>query len=218
MRFLLILLLGALSAYAQALSFGVKGGVPITGLIEAQPGAKASYGSVTNRYLVGPTVEVGLPFGISLEVDAIYRHFRYTSEGGLPGLAYGYSHAAGHAWEFPLLAKHRFGKGSARPYVDAGVGWDAVGGSSITTSVLIPPSLPPSPMTTTVKGGLGADNDVVFGLIIGGGIDVHTGLLHISPEVRYTRWLSRHFTQTGFEYGTLASNQNQFEFSLGVTF
>jgi hypothetical protein len=218
MRLLLILSLGTISLDAQPLMFGGKGGVPITEVVEAGTGAKASYGNVTNRYLVGPTVEVTLPFGVSIEADALYRHFRYTSEGGLFPLAYGYTHAAGHAWEIPLLAKHRFRKGTARPYVDGGIGWDAVGGESITTSVVTPPSLPPSPVITTVRGGLNAENNVVFGVIVGGGVEIPVGHLHISPEVRYTRWLSQHFTQTGFEYGTLASRQNQAELLMGFTF
>ena len=197
---------------------GAKGGVPITEVLEASNGAKASFGSVTNRYLVGPTVEVTLPFGVSVEVDAIYRHFRYTSSFSAFGLAYGYTHAAGHAWEIPLLAKHRFGKRTARPYVDGGIGWDVVGGESVTRTVVTPPSLPSSPAVTTVSGGLNAENDVVFGIIGGGGVDARVGHLHISPEVRYTRWLSQHFTQTGSEYGTLATNQNQIEFLVGFTF
>ncbi len=213
-----MLLLGAVSLNAQSVMFGGKGGVPVTGLLEAGTGAKASYSSVTNRYLIGATVEVKLPFGMSLEVDAIYRHFRYTSQSGLSGLAYGYTHAAGHAWEIPVLAKRRFGNGTVRPYVDGGIGWDVVGGESSATNVLIPPSLPPSPVVTTNTGGLNPANDAVFGVIGGSGVDVRFGSLHISPEVRYTRWLSRHFTQTGFEYGTLASNQNQVEILVGFTF
>jgi hypothetical protein len=220
MRPLLILSLGAISLDAQSIMFGAKGGVPMTELLEAGSGAKASYGSVTNRYLVGPTVEVILPFGVSFEVDALYRHFRYTSSYSAYGLAYGYTHAAGHAWEIPLLAKHRFGKRTVRPYVDGGIGWDAVGGESIVTNVtvVVPlPSLPP-PIVTTVRGGLNAENNVVFSIIAGGGVEVRVGHLHISPEVRYTRWLSQHFTQAGLEYGTLASSQNQAEFLMGFTF
>jgi hypothetical protein len=49
--------------------------------------------------------------------------------------------------------------------------------------------------------------------VIGGGVGIHALFLHISPEVRYTRWTSQHFTSF-----LLNSNQNQAEFLLGITF
>jgi hypothetical protein len=51
------------------------------------------------------------------------------------------------------------------------------------------------------------------GIVIGGGVDIHPLFLHISPEVRYTRWTSQHFASD-----VLSSNQNQVEFLLGITF
>jgi hypothetical protein len=53
-----------------------------------------------------------------------------------------------------------------------------------------------------------------MGAVVGAGLDIHALFLHISPEVRYTRWTSQHFT-----FGNvLNSNQNQAEFLLGITF
>jgi hypothetical protein len=51
------------------------------------------------------------------------------------------------------------------------------------------------------------------GVAVGGGVDIHAAFLHISPEVRYTRWMTQRFA----EYG-LTSNQNQAEFLVGITF
>jgi len=40
-------------------------------------------------------------------------------------------------------------------------------------------------------------------------------VLHISPEIRYTRWGSSHFN---IPNGSAISNQNQAEFLVGFTF
>lgn len=47
------------------------------------------------------------------------------------------------------------------------------------------------------------------------GVDIHALILHLSPEIRYTRWSSQHFLATN---GLLESNQNQAEVLLGITF
>jgi hypothetical protein len=49
--------------------------------------------------------------------------------------------------------------------------------------------------------------------VIGGGVKIHALFLRISPEIRYTRWTSPHFSSY-----LLNSNQNQAEFLLGITF
>src|SRR5579875_1144616 len=54
------------------------------------------------------------------------------------------------------------------------------GGKSATTSVLFNPYVPAPPVVTTVTGGLEADNDVVFGIGAGGGVEVRFGHLQVS--------------------------------------
>ena len=54
----------------------------------------------------------------------------------------------------------------------------------------------------------------VGGFVVGAGIDLHVLLIHVSPEIRYTRWGSAHFLDP---FG-LQSNQNQAEFLVGITF
>jgi hypothetical protein len=79
MRPLLLLLLGAAPAFSQLVSFGVKAGVPLTDFINAASGDTPSgfidFASHTNRYIVGATGELRLPFGLGIEVDVLYRHF-----------------------------------------------------------------------------------------------------------------------------------------------
>ena len=217
LRFALWLGVVSVSAHSQPFSIGVKAGVPVTDLLDARAGAFFVDASVTNRYLIGPTVEVRLPFGLGVELDAIYRHFRFTSTGGRVNV-FGTGRATGSAWEFPLLAKYRLRTPVARPYVDAGIAWDIVSGSSTNTSTVFPITTPGPATTTTFTSGLGASHNLVAGFVVGGGLELHLGLVRVSPEIRYTRWFSQHFTSTDFESGILASRQNQAEFLVGITF
>lgn len=82
MRYVLLFAISAAAAIAQPVSFGIKAGVPLTDLLDAEsynPGILFSqYTSMTSPYIVGPTVEVGLPFGLAIEADALFRHLNYT--------------------------------------------------------------------------------------------------------------------------------------------
>jgi opacity protein-like surface antigen len=215
MRPLFILILGAISACSQPISFGVKGGVPATDFFDTvnRLNAPASlFHSGTNRYIVGPTVELRLPFGLGVEVDALYRHFNYNSSTfGVDVLRD--SRTTGNAWEFPLLAKYRFPTKIVRPYIDAGVAWDTLSGLTQT----IRQTLISGPITSTVTTSNPDElhKTTTRGFVTGVGLDVHALFIHISPEIRYTRWGARHFLSPN---GGLSSNQNQAEFLLGLTF
>ena len=93
------------------------------------------------------------------------------------------------------MAKYRLPSRIVRPYVAAGIAWDTLSG--VTNAVGI---------TTT--------NSTVTGAVLGGGIDIHAIVIHVSPEIRYTRWTSQHFNISN----VLNSNQNQAEFLVGITF
>jgi hypothetical protein len=67
----LVLILGIRIASAQAVSIGIKGGIPIGGTIGQQDESRP--------YIVGPSIEVRLPAGFAIEVDALYRRIGNTS-------------------------------------------------------------------------------------------------------------------------------------------
>jgi len=165
------------------------------------------YTSITNRYLIGPTVELRLPFGFGVEFDALYRHFSFSSPGltpnpsnQLPGL----EQVNSGAWEFPLMAKYRFPSKVVRPYVDAGIAWNKVSGLSTLYCFLNCFSAdPPSLRHSTVTG-----------FVAGAGIDVHLLFLHVSPEIRYTHWGAQQFQSPAGGFG---SSQNEAEVLLGIT-
>ena len=220
MRLPLILLAGAASAFAQPVTFGVRAGEPLTDFVSTVQsqnfigalGRMVDFTSNTRPYVLGATVEVRLPAGLGLELDALYRRLNYsgadvTSTTQVSAI----SSTSANAWEFPLLLKYRFGPKIVRPYVDAGFAWDTLSGlkQSIrqTIATITSSSTTSSPADLNKKG--------TSGFVLGAGLDIHAVLVHISPEVRYTRWNSAHFSNPA---GLVESNQNQAEFLVGITF
>jgi hypothetical protein len=215
MKPLLLLLFSAFSVCAQPFSFGLRGGVPVTDFLTTVQNPE-NFHTTTNRYIIGPTVEWRLPFGFGVELDALYRHLNYTSNGTL--LSNGIladvlvSKTSAGAWEFPLLAKYRLPSKLVRPYVDSGIAWDTLAGLTQTiTDTHIPAG---NSTTTTTSNPQELHKNTTMGFVVGAGIDLHLLLSHISPEVRYTRWGAQHF----LSFDALQSDQNQVEFLVGITF
>jgi opacity protein-like surface antigen len=209
---LCIFLLACAGAAAQPFSWGIKGGLPMNNFIDTVNTGLGSASTTTNRYIVGPTAELRLPFGLGVEFDVLYRHFNYSSSGTLSSLAGNFSNATtGNAWEFPLLAKYRFKGPIIHPFVDAGVSWDKLSGLTQTATNVI------KNVTSTTSTGnpLELSNSTTRGFVVGGGIDVKILILHITPEVRFTRWGDKHFIDP---QGLLHSNLSQAEFLVGFTF
>lgn len=208
MRSLLLFLLGAVSACSQPFTAGVKVGVPLTDFITTVQNVSTS---VPNRFIAGATAELRLPFGLGVEVDALYRRLHYQDTLGNPLSGVTTDRTTANSWEFPLLLKYRFPTKIVRPYIDAGVAFDTLSGLTDTVTQTIAPT-PTSTRTTSTPAAL--QNNSTKGFVIGAGLDVHAILIHLSPEIRYTRWGSPHFNLNG----VLNSNQNQAEFLLGITF
>ena len=215
MRPLLVLLLVAAPAFSQLVSFGVKGGVPLTDFVNAASGTNAAgfidFATHTNRYIIGATGELHLPLHLSVEVDVLFRHFNYDETQG--GSTVSTSNTRGNAWEFPLLGKYRFGPKLVHPFVDAGVVFDSLQGLSQTVKSAITSG------TALVTNSSGTPSQLVHstvrGYVFGAGIDIKFLVIHIQPEIRYTRWGAEHFFDPS---GLLHSNQNQGEFLLGIEF
>jgi len=159
--------------------------LPLTDFISGVQNQQFNFVTTTNRYLIGGQAEVRLPAGFGIEFNALYRHFNYSSTIVSGG---------GNSWEFPLLVKYRFPAPVARPFVSAGVAWDH---------------------WTGVKQAISSDfKNSVAGFVVGAGLDIHV-VLHIQPEIRYTRWGSQRFAGLS---NLASSNQNQAEFLVGFSF
>lgn len=191
MKLPLLLLCASTLAFSQPVTAGIKVGLPLTDFLNTVNGTAST---TTNRYIVGPMVELRLPAGLGVEFNALYRHFDYTN---IVGSTVNAVTSTGHsgAWEFPLVAKYKFPSHVIRPYLEAGVAWDTLTG-------------------LTATAGITSQKSTVMGAVIGGGLDIHAIILHVSPELRYTRWTSQHFNVAG----VLHSNQDQAEFLVGITF
>ena len=175
LAFLISSILGApCCAYGQSLSFGVVAGAGLssdfrTQYIQTGNTALLDY-STPKRYLVGPTLEFGLPANFSLEVDGIFRPIEYTFAGVEPnGKLNSVSPSPVITWEFPVLAKYRFALGPLKPFAEAG----------------------PSFRTA---GNLNGTNPSHKGITAGVGFETRLWGLNIAPTLRYTRWAEDHQT------------------------
>ena len=214
-RFLLLLsaLLTAGAAFSQPFSVGLKGGMPMTDFIDVVRAQNINASTTTNRYIVGPTAELRLPFGLGVEVDALYRHFSYNSSSVISTIAGNLTNidTTSGSWEFPILAKYRFKGKIVHPYVSAGVAWDTLSGLTQTVTSVV------NNVTKTTSTSSPAElaNTTTRGFVLGGGVDVKALVIHIAPEIRYTRWGARQFIDPT---GLFNSKQNQAEFLVGITF
>ena len=205
MRAVLLFLLGSIPVFAQPFSAGIKAGIPLTDFLNAAGNGTFEYTAPTQRYIIGGVAELRLPLGLGVEFDALYRRLSYSGSGNIAGFTT--VDASGSDWEFPLLLKYRFHFPVVKPYLDAGVAWDTIPGLKQTitqiSSAVLESSAPALTRNTTM------------GFVVGGGVDIHAAFLHISPEIRFTRWNS---TQISDSLGLLHSNLNQGEFLVGFTF
>lgn len=112
-----ILVLSA-AAYAQPVGFGLKLGVPATDafkVIQAQSIADAQ------NLVWGPYLELHLPGGNSVEIDALRRKYDFLAAG------------TANSWEFPVVLKHRIGQGMARPYFEGGAAFSRLSDIRLST-------------------------------------------------------------------------------------
>ena len=208
MRPVLLFLLGSISVFAQPFSAGIKGGVPLTDFLNAAGNGVFNYTAPTQRYIIGGVAEVRLPLGLGVEFDALYRRLVYSGSGNLSDV-FTASATTANNWEFPLLLKYRFHFPVVRPYLDAGVAWDTLAGLKQTITGVSQLDLSSTSSPSELK------KNTTMGFVVGGGVDIHAIFLHISPEIRFTRWNSAQISDAA---GLLHSNLNQAEFLVGFTF
>jgi opacity protein-like surface antigen len=177
-------------AAAQPISAGIKLGAPFTEAFRTQ----APYINRTDNFVIGPTVELHLPFRFGIEVDALYRNYKYDS---LTAAAAGGPTSA-RSWEFPVLAKYRLIGGPLRPYV--------LGGPTFARLYDIKQAFTTNPLELQHKANVG--------LTLGFGLEIRPPLvLKISPEIRWTGWSLHFFEAPGIDF-----TRNQATFLVGLTF
>src|SRR5260370_37674480 len=110
MRLLIILtslsFLPTLAFSQRLISFGVKGGVPLTD----------AFSGGSKNYVIGPMVELKLPVGFAIEADALYRPLNLAV---ISIFAATFNDVG--SVEFPILAKYHFLRAPiVKPYAEAG--------------------------------------------------------------------------------------------------
>jgi hypothetical protein len=192
----LSLLFLSAGAFAQLpFGLGIKAGVPITdGFSKTQLDPSTYAASNSRNYIVGPMVELRLPFHLAVEADALYRPLNVTTTTTNGTTVTASASSDYSSWEFPILAKYRFGFPIVHPYIEAG----------------------PSFRTTSSSISNLSNN----GVTVGAGVEVQALLLRIAPEFRYTHWSSDSKTAlTGLVTQTpFSSKQDQVEFLVGFSF
>jgi hypothetical protein len=186
------------ASFSQSLgpvSIGVKAGIPITDSFyntTLSPGQNLY--SNSQNYILGPSVELRLPYRLSVEFDALYRPLTFgtstaTIANGSPVLSRTSTQLS--TWEFPVLFKYHFASEHyIKPYVEAG------------------PSFRTGANQLSYLSGTGVTAGV--------GADFKVPIVRLSPEIRYTHW-SSDGTQT-IATAPLASRQDQVEFLFGISF
>jgi opacity protein-like surface antigen len=201
----LMLLLAAPAALPQGISFGVKGGVPLTDALKVTD--RSRYFSNKAPYVIGPAFQLHLFAGLSAEADLFYRHIEYTSTA--QDAAAGTSLTRGQAWEVPILARFRAPGGLIKPFVAAGFSYRRLAHFQQRTSTGTPPVVQFSDEPTDLASRSTA------GATVGGGVELSVPLFRVSAEMRYTRWGSSSFRSA---VGGLVSQLNQADILLGIMF
>ena len=218
----LLFMVLATPAFAQGIRFGVKGGVPISEYFDSG----SRYSSATRRYTLGPSVEVTVWEGLSLEFDALYKRIGYA--GGIvrtftrqPPFYTDTFDVKGSSWDFPLMVKYRLspflplyvaGGGIVRhigPVRERGVrtGTRLVAVDGRPVSMMFS-----EPIDTSDPSDL--RKRTWPGLTVSGGIEFGRGRFRVLPEFRFTRLTSN----INDRLGTLRFEPNQVEFLLGFLF
>jgi len=214
-------------AFSQEVHWGVKGGTPITDHFQTvrSPALQAGYWSKVNRYTVGPTLEVNLPFRLGLEFGMLYKRQHFTglavssTRGPMFPIDVSVTHkTTANSWEFPILLKYSLSNRRTDPFVEWGASLQYLSNvRQVRTTARFPG--PTLEITTTDKP---AELQRTFntGFVMGTGVEFRVPPVRISPEFRSTIWGFRNFRSFSFAYpnGLLDSSQTQIEVLLGISF
>jgi hypothetical protein len=193
-----LFLLAIPAAFGQLFSAGIKVGVPMTDSFADITSPGLSTGQLihsfsdSKKFIVGPMVELHLPFGISIAADGLYRPLRLTMISTNPGIAATGQNSANYAsWEVTPVLRYRFlHTPIVKPFAESGPSFRFV----------------ETPLDHNLSDR---------GFTLGGGVEVKLLLIRITPELRFTRWGNDHNVVPTFP---LQSGQNQAEFLVGFAF
>jgi opacity protein-like surface antigen len=154
--------------------------------------------SSTDNYVVGPTLGVRLPLGLSVTGDALFKRLSLSANSGSVSVS-------ANSWEFPVLLRYTAGHGAIAPFIGAGVSV-----RHLSDFGNIGPFLTNSANSNSIIDGPSV------GFVMGGGLQFRAGPLHINPEIRYTHWGSNQISNA-FN-NVIRTNDNEGQILVGLTF
>ncbi len=115
-----------MAAPSFAIDLGVRGGLPFGDAFESLRTANFEVKG-RNRFVIGPTLEIRLPAGLGVNLDFLYRRYRFQTvrESGTA------TEGAGQ-FEIPVMLRYRFPGVLARPFVAGGPVWSTITGLNST--------------------------------------------------------------------------------------
>jgi len=191
-KLVLLSILSVAAASAQSLSVGVIGGAPFSDVVKSSVVNGLQSIPKSSNFTIGPALRVGLPAGLRLEVDALYRPYTFSLTGRTTS-----ADISANQWRFPVLMQYRFGTPIVKPFVEVGVSFDHLSGLSNAVKNI-----------TSGPGSLIHQTD--SGVVLGAGADVKIPFFRVSGELRYTRQWTSNFDSF--------SNLNQAEVLFGIHF
>jgi opacity protein-like surface antigen len=206
MRLLFVFSLMCYACAGQTLAIGIAGGGRPTDDVTSAATPES------RRYMVGPMIELGLPIGFAVEVDALYHRNGYSVGNGNFG-GYVIESERANSWEFPILLKYKLPLFKVQPFVEAGLAPRSISGTIAESGVSIDiPTGQQTPFSSSSKTKWSSG----FGVVTGGGVQFSVGRLRLSPEVRYTHWTSTPINGSFSDGASYHSTQEQVDVMLGV--
>jgi len=192
LRVRLVLFLSVAStALAERPSFGVKVGVPVSAVCQAENlGSIGSANSCADRYVIGPAVQIYILPRLSLDISALFTTVQLQGGARLPNTAAFSTQRNGTLWEFPIVPKYRFLKGDVSPFVGAGPTFRRITMDGQNTIIPLT-TVPGQPLTSVTPI---TQTQWEAGLCLAAGIEFRTRAVRLTPEIRYLRWSSSEHT------------------------
>jgi hypothetical protein len=163
-------------------SYGLEIGTPLTDVTQTTTLAGINYLRNSTLFTIGPSLQVNLPAGYTVEVEALYRPVAYQiATAAVPYNAAVATNVSASQFRFPVLVQKHFSKFPIlKPYGETGLSFDHLANLSQAVKLL---STQPGAIVQTTHAGL----------VLGFGVDVKVPFVKISPEIRYTRQFSSDF-------------------------
>ena len=175
-------------ASAQLVSIGAKAGVPFLDQTQGNDESRP--------YIIGPSVEVHLPAGFAIEVDALYRRigntfgFNFSVIGAglnvVPANNFYINRQRGNDWEFPFLGKYYFRPRTAawQPFLSTGWALRTVSFHQDISETVIDAN--GNSHFNSFRNHF--RSDVGVGAVVAAGVRFRAGRIAVIPELRYTYW------------------------------